>query len=472
MFVRVLQQQEMMTALQLMRDTFMIDVAPGCSQEGINTFQRQIEYSNVTQRISTGELVCFGAFEGVQLLGAGVLQNGKHILHLFVQKVHQGVGIERILFQEMCKYSIHHWGVGLLTTDAMPNMAALYQTFGMRMTESQKMGEGIPYIPMEMFTDAGMLYPPQKSQAGLIIGILGVCLLLVIAVAALGVNMVNRATSQFQYGYGAEEVQPYEDWSYGEDLYGSEEQVELSGLDQIPAYKQEGLTYSIEEEIYEYENVETKTTSVYFDVVYPKIVGLDEAVQEKVNEVLKKTAMETVEEIYLNPSEEVKERVLEADYPMLDCYTSYKVVYQGADFMSVAFEEMSYEGSAEVFVNQIRTVNINLKDGTVYEIKDIVKLEEAFLTDWLERMREEAEISEFLSELDQEQMKKALSGDDLEGVYFDCFFVHEDGIEIGFSFQYPSGDPNDLGYIWVTAPFSVEELKEYQTESEFWKENF
>lgn len=65
-------------------------------------------------------------------------------------------------------------------------------------------------------------------------------------------------------------------------------------------------------------------------------------------------------------------------------------------------------------------------------------------------------------------MKKYLSGEDETGIYSDNFFVDADGIEIGFGFDYPADDENNQGFAWVTAPFDMDEIMEYRTDSEFW----
>ena len=70
----------------------------------------------------------------------------------------------------------------------------------------------------------------------------------------------------------------------------------------------------------------------------------------------------------------------------------------------------------------------------------------------------------------QAEMKRALEGDSKEGVYVVNFFLDADGIEIGFDLNYEDGDPNDQGYVWVTAPFTLDEIREYASGSGFWKE--
>ncbi len=116
------------------------------------------------------------------------------------------------------------------------------------------------------------------------------------------------------------------------------------------------------------------------------------------------------------------------------------------------------------------TCNISLKDGTVYEVKDIVELSDAFVEDWLARMRSEAENDLFLSEADTDTLKKALEGDSQNDVYDVNFFLDAEGIEIGFDLNYADDDENNPGYVWVTAPFTFEEMEGYAADSDLWKE--
>ena len=134
----------------------------------------------------------------------------------------------------------------------------------------------------------------------------------------------------------------------------------------------------------------------------------------------------------------------------------------------MAFEDYSYQGGAEYSDQDLRTCNISLKDGRVYEVKDIIRLDDAFLAEWADIMRDEADNDAFLSELDKDAMKKTLEGDSLDGVYEVNFFLDADGIEIGYNLNYKEGDANNLGYIWVTAPFDYDEIAEFRTDSDFW----
>ena len=210
---------------------------------------------------------------------------------------------------------------------------------------------------------------------------------------------------------------------------------------------------------------------IQFQVNYPKISGLgDASVEKKVNEILKARAMETVKRIYDDPVPEIKERVLGEEYPVLMDYVDFKVCYASENVLSVVYEDYGYEGGQDYYVQHLRTCNISLKDGKVYEVKDIVELNDVFMEDWLTRMKNEAGDDLLLSEADSEMLKRALEGDSQNGVYHVNFFLDAEGIEIGFDLNYESDDENDRGYVWVTAPFTFEEIERYARGSDLWKE--
>ena len=83
-------------------------------------------------------------------------------------------------------------------------------------------------------------------------------------------------------------------------------------------------------------------------------------------------------------------------------------------------------------------------------------------------MQKETGKNAFLTELSPKELQKLLSGKEESGIYDVEFFLDRDGIEIGLNFNYPPEDPHDLGYSWVTAPFSYKEIKQYISDKEFW----
>ena len=192
-------------------------------------------------------------------------------------------------------------------------------------------------------------------------------------------------------------------------------------------------------------------------------------IQAKVNDELKNCAMETVDRIYENPDNEIRNRVLEAESPVIADFVKYKVTYLTQDYICVAYEDYSYEGNSEYSYVGLRTKNINLKDGTVYDVKDIVNTDKTFVNKWLKEMQGEADDKSLLADQDTDSLAKVLSGEDTQnGTFTPVFFMDKDGIEIGLSFHYDKEDENAPDYGWVTAPFQLNDLKDSKTDSTFW----
>ena len=119
----------------------------------------------------------------------------------------------------------------------------------------------------------------------------------------------------------------------------------------------------------------------------------------------------------------------------------------------MAYEDYSYEGNSEYSYVGLRTKNINLKDGTVYDVKDIVNTDKTFVNKWLKEMQSEADDKSLLADQNTDSLAKVLSGEDTQnGTFTPVFFMDKDGIEIG----------------WVTAPFQLNDLKDSKTDSTFW----
>ena len=263
----------------------------------------------------------------------------------------------------------------------------------------------------------GLVQPVKKSNTPVILAvIIGVFLL---AAAGIGgfflIRNVLSAAEQ-----AAQEQNPFGGYDGGNEFYfdeggdyggnGSQNGAEeMTGIDAIEADIADDLSYEINEDTYSDTGEQNSSVAIDFYVNYPVIDGLENAqIQDTVNEALRTCAMQTVDEIYENPSSEIRDRVLQAASPMLISYVEYKVCYANNNFISVVFEDNSYKGSEAYYDPGLRTVNISLKDGTVYRVGDIVDLSDEFLDEWVGIMREEADNDAFLSELDTETMRETL----------------------------------------------------------------
>ncbi len=488
MEIRILMQQEILPALHLTWEVFAEAVAPTYTPEGVAQFQEFIRYENMIRMWQNREVVFFGAFEEGELCGTIAVKTTGHICLFFVKKDWQGKGVGRMLFQTVYNFCAQELRVGRITVNAALESVEKYRHMGMSQTGEEQEVNGIRFVPMESFVSMGMVQSVRgKTKTSTIVAaaIGGLILVFIVILGGIAfIRSIYRTVGGQRDGYYWDHDHDYEDdYHYEDDYgyggygnYGGQEDGDfdgsyennLTGLNAVEAYIAGDLSYEIEEETFDYYDAEKTSTVIYFQVMYPRLSGLEGGNEEAVNEAVKACAMATVDEIYTNPGEEVKERVLRAETPALISNVSYKVCYASEDFISIAFEDVSAKGDYNQYKGALRTINIGLKDGKVYEVKDIVGLGDEFLDEWLDEMCGEAENDAFLSELGRDEMKAALEGNGRDGIYSDVFFVHADGIEVGYSLDYPEGDPNDLGYVWVTAPFDFDEIEEYISDRDFW----
>lgn len=494
MEIRILMQQEILPALHLTWEVFAEDVAPSYTPEGVAQFQEFIRYENIIRMWHSGEVVFFGALEEGELCGVLAVKVTGHICLFFVKKDWQGKGVGKMLFQTVYNFCAQELRVGKLTVNAAPGSVEKYRRMGMTQAGDEQQVNGIRFVPMESFVSMGMVQSVRgKAKTSTIVAAVigGIVLVLVVILGGIAFIKSIYRTGGWPWdsggwpwdGYhrGYDDYDDYDDdYGYGHDYghdhgyydgpedEGDPEDSRLSGLNAVEEYIAGDLPYEIKEETYSYYDDEKTSTMVSFLVSYPQLSGLEGTSAEAVNKAIKACAMATVDEIYTNPGEEVKERVLKAETPALISNVSYKVCYATEDFISIAFEDVHAKGDYYLYKGELRTINIGLKDGKIYEIKDIVELGDEFLDEWLDEMRDEAENDAFLSEISQDERKAALEGDGKDGIYSGVFFVHADGIEVGYSLNYPEDDPHDLGYVWVTAPFDFDEIEEYISDRDFW----
>lgn len=473
MEIRILGLQELPLALDLVKEVFETDVSSLYTEEGIRQFQQFTQYEIMSEKCKRRELYFFGAFEEEELTGTLAVNRMGHISLFFVKKEWQGKGIGRKLYQRAYQLCVQGLKLERITANVTPGMAERFVHLGMHQVDFEQEAGGIIFVPMEAVISGEKKGFGNTSRAKAItIAVaagIGIFLLVAVSAAFLAWGIFHVTDDPGYYYYEEDPFDgyfPYENWP--EEEYGFEENGEESGLEQIPSYEADDLSYQTKEEVYHHMDTEKTTTYIEFHVMYPQLSG-EGRDYTKVNQKIKECALETVDEIYMNPDETLKDKVVQADAPALVSNVVYQVCYASEDFISIAFQDTYAKGDASDPGGDLRTINIGLNNGKVYEIKDIVKIDDKFVKQWLKVMREEVEgNNEFLEELSINEMKEVLAGDTKGGIYQKNFFVCKNGIEIGLDFNYPIDDEHDLGYMWVTAPFSYEEAEKYATESEFW----
>lgn len=476
MYIKQLQQGEILDGLHLVWEVFAEELAPAYTPQGVMEFQNFIKLENIMPQAERGEMRFWGAYENTELCGVAAVQSTGHIRLMFVRKKWQRQGIAKMLFAEIYRYCTAELGLMKITVNSAVSAVEAYRRLGFRESAPQQLVNGIPFVPMELMAAPGDIRPAgrKKSHRALIIG---GCVTAGILLIILGILFGNLIIKISRNGRIREQIEERREDNGG--IYGGESepyaeevpQEESQGIEAIPDYIEEDLPYTIEEETYTYSSDgRSGEYPMEFDIRYPQIKGLDNEQEEKINAILKECAMSTVNTLYLEPSEDMKEAMLQEDSPFMASQVTYKVSYAGKDFISVVFNDHYFSGNYYAEFVDLRTRNLSLSDGTRYETSDIVELNDEFMADWKERMKGEAPKAAVLDGLQLNQFKKILGGEILENRYYDNFFVDADGIEIGLTYHYRSeenGGVIERG--WITAPFTMEEIKPYRTNSSFWK---
>lgn len=476
MYVKRIQSNDILDGLHLAWEVFAQDVAPTYPPQGVEEFQQFIKYDHMFPKAQRGEIVFFYAVEGEELCGMSAIRTDGHVSLLFVRKEWQRKGAARRLFHAMQQYCVIERRIATMTVSATPNAVAAYEHLGFRATSAEQIENGIRFVPMTyMIKDAnliaggGKIKNPKRMSFYLVI-----FLLIFFGMSFIGsrfasylVEKNDGMTLEEFLESEAREEEGKENESQSQSGSESGESAESAGIESVPCYIAEDIIYSIEEEVYTYySDGANGEYPMEFEVRYPKIVGVEGEHIAKINQNLKECAMSTVEVLYLNPSQATKEAMLQLETPVLASQVTYQVTYATNEFISVAFNDLYCAGNSQIGYVDLRTRNISLVDGTIYEVKDIVNLADEFMSDWLVRMKKEAPGVSVLKELRTSEFYRILNGEILEGNYSDAFFVDAEGIQIGITYHHTNESTSSNG--WITAPFTLEEISVYKTESEFW----
>lgn len=445
-------------------------------------------YQRIVEDYRQQILVIFGIFDEQRVCGISALKKDGQVLLVYVMENCRRRGVGSMLLWSMYRYCAAVFQVPVISVLSPSEMTVFFRKLGMQpegmnMSESGQEGrEGDAKIRLVMQVQPETPASPLNSKTPVIIavvvGVIAVCLVIFgVAAATKRIFLDLQESALERLPYGLEE----EGGFYGEgedpglegfpDAGGDYESAEDSttGMAAVPSYIDEDLSYEITDQSYDYTDNEKETTVITFQVGYPEVTGLSsKKVEKKVNDAIRSCAMETVDKIYINPSEEIKERVLSSQTPMLANLVESKVTYATDGLICVMFSDASYQGGPEYFDETMRACTINLKSGEVYELSDIMELSDSFVEAWITGMQKETGKNAFLTELSPKELQKLLSGKEESGIYDVEFFLDRDGIEIGLNFNYPPEDSHDLGYSWVTAPFSYKEIKQYISDQEFW----
>ena len=235
------------------------------------------------------------------------------------------------------------------------------------------------------------------------------------------------------------------------------------------------LDYTVQMEQY---YVEYSDEYEYWDVLtveYPRLQDADTELQDVINESLYDTAMERVNYWHLSPDEEVQD--FQQNFSIFCSDVTVDVPFHSQYLLSANYHEL-YSAGNPVWYTMIteRAANVDLLTGEIYELSDIIILDEEFIKLWCDAA--------------QEKYGEPFEGDSEEYELFLSWFLDEDEEMKEFyqfnNFFYPTQDGTFMiGLTYDPRPaaihameprnviFSVEldadQLAPFRTESGFWE---
>ncbi|NJN72626.1 MAG: GNAT family N-acetyltransferase [Limnothrix sp. RL_2_0] len=151
---RIPDHGEIAAIVRLMEDVFNDFIAPGYDPEGIDQFFHYIRGSAIALRLKRNHFVRVAA-TSQKIVGVIEVRNYNHISLLFVTREFQRQGIAKILMQQAIAVCLREKpDLRKITVHADPRALPAYKAMGFKKTGSERLDNGIRYVPMQ--------YKPRK----------------------------------------------------------------------------------------------------------------------------------------------------------------------------------------------------------------------------------------------------------------------------------------------------------------------
>lgn len=501
MQIRIVKETELWSVLNFSAQMFWRQDLARCTEEGKNRFMEFLKYEHQLEKFQAGEILLFAAFEQERICGAMELDTKGNVLFLYTDSMKHAERTADKLVQEACRLAHASGMYQTLHADVMPEKAPFYRQLGFFPCAENIWEDGMQKCPVQLDVESKFAGSMAKKKSNtwiyIAIGAGTAVLALFLLVGLLVFFIVRQPQREAGWNHFTEDLLPYDEywgdgndgdhdefwgdgdfeWDFDDEWDGDwddnggddySDDTEDDGILSLDAYIDPRAGYEVKEQNDKYQSEDTSAYLVAYDVKYPEITGLPEHIQKKVNETLKNCAMETIDKYYTNPSDETKEWMLRQQYAIIISQVDYIVSYMDENLLAVAFEDWYSAGNYESANVALRSVIINVNDGTVYEPKDVLELNRHFAKMWKQKVTFEYGGNEFADTCDIDEIEAMFKGQyEAEGIR-PAVILTEDGVEIGFGYRMPGENSQDTtGYI--TVEFEKDELKQYQKSSEFWK---
>jgi GNAT superfamily N-acetyltransferase len=148
--IRSMRDSEADAVSQLATDSFISEVAPLYSREGIESFTRYATPDELRNRLSQGNGFIVAEEHG-ELVGMAELRGSSHLAMLFVADRHRRRGIGRALVHAIIREcTVRDADVQSITVNSAPNSVDAYVNYGFTATGPEQEHDGIRFVPMRM----------------------------------------------------------------------------------------------------------------------------------------------------------------------------------------------------------------------------------------------------------------------------------------------------------------------------------
>ena len=149
MNIRILDEEEKLDALNLIREVFFSMGNLGMNRQAAQSF---LEFLSLEAK----DLLYYGYYDG-DLTGTIALDSGRNAVHLlFVRKERQRQGIGTALWREACR-DAEAEGTGRIEAKALKGSEGFYRKNGFEACGEESTSRGMKYIPMEYLCGKEML---------------------------------------------------------------------------------------------------------------------------------------------------------------------------------------------------------------------------------------------------------------------------------------------------------------------------
>lgn len=138
-------------ALDLIWEVFEKYEAPDYDEMGVATFRHFIEYHNMAEKVSQGEMRFWGCYQNNDLAGVIALRSGQHISLLFVREQYHRLGIARRLMNvAVDAVAAEGPKVRAVTVNSSPYAVGFYKKVGFVPLGPEQKADGIRFTSMRL----------------------------------------------------------------------------------------------------------------------------------------------------------------------------------------------------------------------------------------------------------------------------------------------------------------------------------